>query len=192
MKLYQYHLPSEVRIFEFTGDPTLASSEAMFFDIVTTDAVPVYCRSYLFTKRWMQIFMTMDAKLSLKPDDGDFPFVFNCDITTPHYIDDDHIYTTDLCVDLLVAANGKDYRIKDIDAFEKMHSMNHFGDLWFEQVKNEISFWVDLLESGKFINYLNDIAPFPIVPTENKARPMQRCNIGDVAFEHHPLYPQYE
>jgi hypothetical protein len=191
MKLYQYHLPSEVRVFEFAGDPTLDSPEAMVFDAITTDTVPICCRSYLFKKRWVQIFMTMDTSLVLKPDDGDFPFVFNCDITTPHYICHDRIYTTDLCVDLLVAANGKEFRIKDIGMFEKMHSMNHFGDLWFRHAKNEISFWVDLLESGKFINYLNDVAPFPITPTEIKMSPMRQYVIGDVVFERHPLYPRY-
>jgi hypothetical protein len=191
MKLYQYHLPSEVRIFEFAGDPTLINSEAIVFDAVTTDAAPVYCRSYLFTKRWMQIFMTMDAALALKPDDGDFPFVFNCDITTPHYVNDDSIYTTDLCADLLVAANGKDCRLKDIDGFEKHHSMNHFGDLWFKQGKIEISFWVDLLKSGKFINYLNAIAPFPITATVNITSPMRQFDIADVAFKYHPLYPRH-
>ncbi len=192
MKLYQYHLPSEVRTFHFDGDPTFRSPDAIVFDTVTTDPVPVYCRSYLFMMRWLQVFMTMDAKLSLKPDRGSFPFVFNCDITTPHYVQGDAIYTTDLCVDLLVGADGKEYRIKDIDIFEKMHSMKHFGDLWYKQATNEISFWVELLKSGKFISYLNTVAPFPQKPTDCRSSPMQRCDIADAAFQHHPLYPRYK
>ncbi len=192
MKLYQYHLPSEVRIFHFDGAPAFISPDAIVFDTVTSDPVPVYGRSYLFRERWLQVFMTIDAKLALKPDRGSFPFVFNCDITTPHYVDDDNIYTTDLCIDLLVAANGRDYRIKDIDIFENMHSMNHFGKTWFDKAKSEAALLVDLLESGKFINHLNDVAPFPLKPTEKTASTMQRCDIAEVAFKHHPLYPRYK
>ena len=176
MTLFQHHLPSEVRIFKFSGNPTHVSSQAIVFDGVTTDSVPIYCRSYLFLERWLQVFMTLDENLCLKSDAiSTFPFVFNCDFTTPHYLHDSKVFTTDLCVDILVGADGSSYKVKDADEFEEMYKAGYFGKQWYENAKQEVASLSGLLDKGQFLDFLNEVTPFPTIPT--KAQPKNKLSV---------------
>ncbi len=195
--LYQLHLPSEVRIFEHTSEPTYMDSHAMVIDsVVVENDILTYCRGYYFFDKWLSVFMTFDGQLELKPDSNSvFPFVFNCDITTPHYCRSNSIFTSDLYIDVLVKVDGYTYQIKDVGDFERAFSIGLFGKRWYEGAKQEADWLVCLLERNRFLDFLNEVAPFPktkLLREQNRFifNP-RRCHIDEIDFEYHPQYPRY-
>jgi len=118
-------------------------------------------------------------------------FAFNCDVTTPHYRHGDCLFTTDLCIDVLVGADGKSYRVEDEDQLPQAYERRQFGQLWYDGVLRELRAITALLERGELIQYLNDIAPFPTAPTERPAATVEWVNIEDVGFKYHPRFPRF-
>ena len=94
---HQLHLPDEVRVFQYVAQPTYQGSEALVFDGCVHPTMPIYARSYLFRQRWLELFLTFDAELRVRPDSNAlFPFVCNCDLTTPYLVQGTEGYTLSL------------------------------------------------------------------------------------------------
>ena len=193
MVVYEQHLPSEVRIFRHLQSPAHIGCEAAVFDgLLHSPQGPVYCRSYRFFQRWLSVFITFDEDLTLTAGpDHPFPFAFNCDITTPHYRHGDCLFTTDLCIDILVGSDGRSYRVEDEDQLPQLYERGQFGQLWYERALRELRALTALLEKGELIHFLSRIAPFPTAPTEHPAATMEQATIEDVAFRYHPLFPRF-
>jgi hypothetical protein len=194
LTLYQLHLPSEVRIFHHAFEPTHAGNDAVVMDTVVLQGdTATYCRGYYFLDRWLSVFVTFDEQLELKADPGyGFPFAFNCDITTPHYYRGDSIFTTDLYVDILVGTDGNIYQVEDLAGLQEAFDAGLFGKAWFESTRREADWLVKLLERDRFLDFLNEVEPFPRTRPVNIDSPMRRCLIDDMDFEYHPQYPRYE
>ena len=194
LTLYQLHLPSEVRIFDLTSEPTHAGCDAVVIDSVVIEGdISTYCRGYYFLDRWLSVFVTFDEQLGLKSDsDHSFPFAFNCDITAPHYYRRDSIFTTDLYLDILVGTDGSTYQIEDSEDFQKAFDVGFFGRGWFDGARQETERLIDVLESGRFLDFLNEVEPFPRTRSIDTQPPMRRCLVDEIDFEYHPQYPRYE
>jgi len=193
MVLYQLHLPSEVRIFKYNSEPTHADSHAVVMDSVAIeDDTATYCRGYYFLDRWLSVFITFDERLELKADASHtFPFAFNCDITTPHYYQDDSVFTTDLYVDILVGTDGRTYQIEDVEDFQQAFALGVFGKGWYDNAKRGLDWLIGLLEHGQFVNFLNEVDPFPDTKP-NCINPIAyRRHLSEVDFKHHPRYSKY-
>jgi len=190
--LYQYHLYSKkVSIFSYPYGTHALTNEAVIFDFaIRSDQDITYCRCYYFIVHWMSIFVTFDSSLQLKPDpDFNFPFAFNCDITTPHYIRGESLYTTDVLLDILVAPDGVTYMIEDEDQFYQAYEDKIFGSVWYENALKALDWWCKLLDKGDFIEYLNGVASFPREMTNNTEPCLVGQPINTVPFIHHPHYP---
>jgi len=179
-------------VFRYLAEPTFRGPEALVFDGFVGDDAPVACRSYLFFTRWLEIFVTFDAHLRPLADaTAPFPFAFNCDLTTPYYQVGQLLFTTDLCVDILVAADGRSYQVKDTAEYEHWYRDGAFGQGWYDGVQRELAALTALLETNQFLPFLHAIAPFPAHwPTSQLSTYVQ----GDLAaapFVDHPRYPRY-
>jgi len=174
-------------------EPTHVDSRAFVKDtVIIVEDVPTYVRYYYFFDRWLQVGITFDERLALKPDSSPtFPFAFNCDITTPHYCRDNSIFTSDLYIDLLVGTDGYTYQIEDIEDFERAFALGLFGKTWYEGAKRGAERLAELLERKRFLDFLNEVAPFPRTKSAYVHPPMRRRDIDEIDFEYHPLYPRY-
>ncbi|MFC1717511.1 hypothetical protein ACFL6S_27875 [Candidatus Poribacteria bacterium] len=192
--LYQLHLPSEVRVFQYISGPTYAGRDAVVMDsVLIEDDVSTYCRGYYFLDRWLSVFITFNEQLELRPEpDYDFPFAFNCDITTPHYCQERSIFTTDLYLDVLVGADGITYQLEDSEDLQKAFDASLFGRRWFDNARREADWLVDTLEGGRFLDFLNEVEPFPNKKSVNVQSRMRKCLIDQTDFEYNPQYPRYE
>jgi len=187
----------------FTYPPTCARSataahhysgaDALVFDGLVGDEAPVACRSYLYFNRWLEIFVTFDDRLVPAGDStASFPFAFNWDITTPYYRVGDQLFTTDLCVDSLVAADGRRYQVKDTDEYELWYRQGAFGRTWYRGVQQELAALTKMLETESFLPWLIDLVPFPShrPPTPLSTRAHQQ--FASSTFADHPNYPRYD
>lgn len=189
---YQLHLPSDLRVFQYMVEPTYHGADAVVFDGLLADSEQIVCRSYLFFERWLEIFVTFDDRLALRADPvATFPFAFNCDLTTPYHRVDDRLFTTDLSVDVLVAADGMTYQVKDVAEFEAWYSRGAFGSGWYKNVRRELAALTQLLETNQFLRFLNDIAPFPVESPRAPLSVMDRAALETAGFEPHPRYPRH-
>ena len=168
--LYQMHLPSKewplghVRRFEHPGRPVHVGSNAIVVDTLSVwEGRHAYGRYYGFLDRWLSVFVTFDINdLSLTSyTKSEFPFAFNCDMTTPHYVHGGAIYTTDLLLDVLVLADGRSYQLVDVEEFEQAHAQDVFGHAWYDGAKREADRVIREVESGLFIDTLREVAPSP-------------------------------
>jgi hypothetical protein len=193
LTLYQHHMPAEVRIFRYLSPPVRLDDEVIVCDGSCSGGLAqFYCRSYMFVRRWFHIFAVFDHGLSPAEDQFEgFPFAFNCDITTPHPRVDAKLYTTDLCVDVLISANGRDCLVKDREELTAMHAAGQFGDLWRGAALGEVLWLEDLVSQGRFIDLLKVAAPFPTTAIPSKISRMTQCKLEDGNFIFHPSYPRY-
>jgi hypothetical protein len=193
LTLYQHHLPTEVRIFRYLSPPVQLDDEVIVCDgWFSPGPAPIYCRSHMFLKRWLHIFATFDHGLSPWEDRFEgFPFQFNCDITTPHYRVGDKLYTTDLCVDVLVSANGRECLARDMEGFAARHAAGQFGDLWREAAQRETRWLESLVTEGSFLTFLEATAPFPTATIPSEISEMAQHQLETAGFVFHPSYPRY-
>ncbi len=189
--LYQLHLPSELRVFEHAGTPTAKSSKAIVLDGagIWKDR-PIYGRSYCFLDRWLSVYVTFDERLGLTSTGSGFPFAFNCDITTPHWVKGDSIFTTDLLLDVLVQSDGMTYEVTDLEEFEQAYVRGEFGLSWYEGAKRELAMLLDLLDRGQFKHMLTSVQGFPKTSRQIAEQPPRR-HLDEAEFRYHPQYPRY-
>lgn len=192
LTLYQHHLPTEVRVFRYLSPPIRMDEEVVVCDGWSSGPPRAYCRSYMFVQRWLHVFVTFDECLAPREDRvKGFSFAFNCDITTPHYRVNDRVYTTDLCVDVLVGASSRECRVKDGDQLGAMYAAGQFGRLWYDAALREAA-WVErLVTQGTFIGFLQTAAPLPKVTGPRDISQMAREDLEKMHFVFHPDYPRY-
>ncbi len=168
------------------------SSRAVVLDAVygNTNGI-VYGRCYCFLDRWLSVFVTFDKDLQLHPSySGDFPFAFNCDVTTPHLLDGSAAFTTDLLIDVLVGPDGKTHLVKDIDEYEDAFSQSLFGPSWDAAARNELQRLAGELKRGEFLDVLQTIVPFPTSWDGIGLSSRDQYRLGDGPFQYHPQYPR--
>lgn len=194
MTLHQLHLPREVRIFRYLQPPVRVDDDVIVCDGWWDDTRTTFCRSYKFTRRWLSVFATFDRDLAPVGDPNyGFPFAFNCDMTTPHHVVDDGIYTTDLCLDVLVSADGAGCVVKDEEELRAMHAAGQFGRMWHDAALREAEWVQNLVAEGRFIAFLETAAPFPAAATDGEiSAPRRLRDLNDVDFFFPPHAPRYD
>ena len=192
LTLYQHHLPAEVRVFRYLSPPVGSDEAVVVCDGWYSSGSPIYCRSYMFLTRWLHVFVPFDSELSPREDwfEG-FPFQFNCDVTTPHYRLGDGLYTTDLCVDVLVSANGRECLVKDLEELVARRGDGQFGDHWREAAVREAGWLQEMVAEGSFLPFLATAAPFPSDAIPREMAEVTRQDLAGAGFVFHPCYPRY-
>ena len=191
--VFQHHLSDEVRVFRYDAQPAADTASAVVVDSVVSEPEPTYCRVYLFLDRWLQVFVTFDEQLRLKGDPYNaFPYAFNCDMTTPHYRVGNHLYTTDVCLDVVVQPDGQTYTVEDRDELEEAYAQGLFGTQWYEETKREGDALVRLIQEGRFLSFLESIAPFPSEWQDHAPPTLTRVPLNQTEFQYHPEYPRFK
>ena len=193
-------LPSEewslghVSRWRYQGPPVHVGPNAIVIDALAVwKGWLGYGRYYGFLDRWLSVFVTFDTRdfsLTSYPGD-DFPFAFNCDMTTPHYVDGSNVYTTDLLLDVLILPDGRTHRLVDVEEFEQTFSEGGFGGAWYDGTRREAERVVQEAESGRFIDILQDVAPFPRHALRTEPSALTELGLDEVEFKHHPAYPRF-
>ncbi len=198
--LYQAHLPSKawplghVRRFEHPSRLVHVGDDAIVIDTLgVRKGWHAFGRYYGFLDRWLSVFVTFDINdLSLTSyPKSEFPFAFNCDMTTPHYLHRDAIYTTDLHLDVLVLADGRSCRLVDLQEFEQAYAREVFGHAWYDGAKREADRVIREVERGLFIDMLQEVAPFPHTPIVAEHSTLRELGLDEVEFRYHPAYPRF-
>ena len=198
--LYQQCLPSprwprgHVRRWEYSSLPRQPGCNAKVVDSPAQwHGWRGYGRYYGFLDRWLSVYATFgidDLEPTGHPGD-DFPFAFNCDITVPHYVVGDSIYTTDLHLDVLVLADGTTHELKDVDEFERAYDDGLFGRTWYEGAKLEAERVIGEATTGRFIEMLHDAAPFPETSIRGNPPVLTKLDPMDLGFRSHPRFPRF-
>ncbi len=198
--LYQMFHPSEawplghVSRWVHQGPPVRVDNNAIVIDTLSVwKGWHAYGRYYGFLDRWLSVFVSFDIddlSLTSFPKD-DFPFVFNCDITTPHYVDRDAIYTTDLLLDVLVLSDGTSCQLVDVEEFEQAYARDLFGRAWYDGAKREADRVIREVESGMFVDMLQEVAPFPQSQLATEYSALTELGLDEADFKDHPAYPRF-
>lgn len=152
-----------------------------------------YGRYYGFLDRWLSVFVTFDINdLSLTSyPESEFPFAFNCDMTTPHYAHGGALYTTDLHLDVLVLADGRSHQLVDVEEFEQAYAQDVFGEVWYGGARREAERVIQEVEGGRFMDMLQAVAPFPRTPIAAEHSTLMELELDEAEFRYHPAYPRF-
>ncbi len=172
----------------------VAGRNAMVIDALTESrGWKAHGRFYGFLDRWLSVYVTFDID-DLSPashPSDDFPFAFNCDMTTPHYVDGEAIYTTDLHLDVLVLADGTKHQLVDVEEFESAYQDGQFGRVWYDGARREADRVMEEARTGRFVDMLREAAPFPDSLTQTKPSGLTELDPGQVEFRDHPRFPRF-
>ncbi len=192
-EVLQRHLPTEIRRFRYPDPPVTLTDNAVVIDAVVRDPDPTYCSLYLFRHRWLQVFVTFDKHMNLKPDAKDpFGFALNCDITTPHYLSGNALYTTDLFLDVCVKPDGKSFRVDDAKELAGAAGKGWIGKQWFQEAQRECDNLIETIQRGGMMDLLQSVLPLPGRWLE-RGEPSLELSAPDpgCAFHDHPDYPRF-
>jgi hypothetical protein len=114
---YNLCLPNEVCIFSVPRAGIRRWDDAVVvYDVRIGDRL---LRHYSFARRWFVINCTLDLEGGFLAEPGPIDWCFNCDISSPHLVQDGVIYTVDLALDVLVAPDGRQHVVVDQDEYDE-------------------------------------------------------------------------
>ncbi|GAB2572697.1 hypothetical protein GCM10026983_44650 [Gracilibacillus alcaliphilus] len=167
------------------------NDNVVVFDVRIDDYQSIL-RHYSFYDKWFEINCTFDREGKLLPENGPIKRSFNCDICSPCFSIGNNIYNVDLELDVLVNPNGKDYIIIDEDDFKEEIRKNNLTSFEEKGALAGLNQLIEIIESGKFIDFLNDIYPFSDVTNCTSALPMEKRTQKEVPlFEKETRYTLY-
>ena len=137
-------------------------------------------RHYSFSHRWYAVNCTLDRKGEFVTEAGPIDWCFNIDIATPLLTIDDAAYQVDLCLDVLVGSNGKDYLIKDEDEFEHAVRQGWMTRQEQEGAQRGLEELLTRIHSGTLIGFLDAVCPFGAMETVPQQLPARKVTLGEV------------
>lgn len=131
----------------------------------------------LFRDHWFKVNCTFDGSGTLIEDDdtqNDPAFALNCDIATPMVRDGNTVFSTDLCIDVLIRADGIDHQVVDMAEFEVALRRGWISDREAQGARNGLQALQDLIERRKLLGFLAGYHPFQpsVVPQALATRHM--------------------
>lgn len=177
--VHDLHVPADVRVFPVAARCIRRWDESTFvYDVIIGDIV---LRHYAFAGRWFAINCTFDltGRFVTECTEADFAWCFNCDICTPLFSIDRNLYSVDLCLDLLVAPDGR-YTVKDQDEFAHASSVGWFTEEEQRNATTGVEELVDIIRGVGLSLFLDNICSFDSVRDSHPALPMERKRFEDV------------
>lgn len=175
---YDFHPPEEVRIFTI---PTMGlcrwDEEVLIYDVLIGDLV---LRHFSFSNEWFQINCTLDRSGQLVIEPGPIEWCFNCDISTPYFVEGTSVYNVDLFLDVLVGTDGHRHLVTDEDEFE-----NASANMWItaeEQTgaRRGLAALLEIIETQGLISCLERLYPFGAVLAETCSPAMIQRHMSEV------------
>lgn len=130
-----------------------------------------FLRHYSFFDRWFHVNVTLDRTGALVSEAGpgdfaDFAWAFNADIATPARSVATDIWAVDLFLDVLVAPNGRDFRVKDEAEFARAVAAGVVSEAEAQSARNGLADLIALCETVGLVDFLNAVCPFGTFASE--------------------------
>jgi len=161
--------------------------EALVYDVGYGKTV---LRHYAFYHRWYAVNCTLDRNGQFVTEKGLIDWCFNIDISTPLFTRNSAAYDVDLCLDVLVGLDGKEYIIKDEDEFE--HAVEQGGITAHEQegARSGLKELLNIIQSGTLLNFLHAACPLHSMEDVFDQPPARKVPLGqvpllDIETRHH-------
>lgn len=179
---HDFHPPEEVRVFAVPASGICRwDDEVIVYDVLVGDLV---LRHFSFRRMWFVVNCTLDRSGNPFVDQGLKYRSFNCDISTPHYIEGSNVYNIDLFIDVLVSPDGRRYLVTDEDEFES--AAEHRWITREEQTgaRKGLANLLEIIETQGLVGYLEGIYPFGSVKADTEPPAMTRRHVREVARFH--------
>jgi predicted RNA-binding protein associated with RNAse of E/G family len=179
-RFYNCHLPDEVRIFNIPTNNIRVCTDKVVVYEVPNDEMGIVLRHYSFFDKWYEINVSLDYNGDFFAESGIIDWTFNCDICTPCFSIDDDYYNVDLELDVLVGNNGQDYRVIDEEDFNLAIINGYISQEEKAGAKKGLDDLIEIIETGKLIDMLNDIYPFSKITDIEPEISMNKVDISKV------------
>ncbi|HVC34524.1 MAG TPA: hypothetical protein VNL16_13515 [Chloroflexota bacterium] len=186
-QFHNLHSPDEVRVFTV---PTQAlrrwDEEALVYDVQVESGLVL--RHYALFSYWFEVNCTLGLDGSFVTEPWPIDWCFNCDVCTPFFAIGTDGYNVDLELDVLVAPDGRQHAVIDEDTFADAVQRGWITRAEQEGARRGLAGLIDLVETGKFLDFLGQTCPFDreIVSMAPPAGPRLRRSLADVP----PLDPR--
>ena len=175
----EFRPPDDLRSYEIPESGVLWLDDEVLVAEVAIDGAVV--RHYGFASRWLAVNLTTDY--AGRPADlaylDVFPHTAKCHIATPMLRDGDTCWQTDLWLDVLVKANGRDHLVEDRDEFAGAREQGWLSEREADQALDGFDEVLALVRAGTLLDLLASIWPFsPGNPP--LARPVRHIPTADL------------
>ncbi len=174
----EYRPPDDLRLYEIPESGVLRlDDEALVAEVAIDGAV---IRHYGFASHWLAVNVTTDLKewpADLAGVDA-FPHAVKCHMATPMLRVGDSCFQTDLWLDVLVSADGRDCHVEDEDEFADARSRQLLSERAASEALQRFQDVLNLVQAGTLLDWLAAVCPFrPGSPPS--ARPFRRLDPAD-------------
>lgn len=168
------HLPEDLRVFTIPSRGVRRWDEEVFvYDVrVGPDAI---LRHYSFANRWFEVNCNLNlaGQFSTEPFEA-FDWAFNCDICTPFFTRGADLVSVDLCLDVLVAADGRTNLVKDEADFARAIQQGWIDAVEAKGARRGLADLLAILQGDGLAAFLDSVYPFGPVEDAPPALPMAR------------------
>ena len=175
----EFRPPDDLRLYEIPESGVLRlDDEVLVAEVGIAGAV---VRHYGFASRWLAVTLTTDH--TGQPADlaglEIFAHTAKCDIATPMQRDGDTCWQTDLWLDVLVRANGRDHLVEDEDEFDRARDEGLLSGREADQALDAFRDVLAMVRAGTLLDLLATIWPFGSGHPP-PARPFRRLRTSDL------------
>jgi hypothetical protein len=157
-KFYNFHPPDEVRIFDVPSEGIrIWNDEMLAYDVAVEDRV---LRHFSFYTYWFEVNCTLMPEGQLGIEQGPIDWTFNCDICTPCFSKGNKIYDVDLCLNVLVGPDGKEFFVEDEQEFEHAVKAGWISAYEEQGARSGLHYLLSLIKAGNFLEFLSDTLAF--------------------------------
>ncbi len=171
---------ADVRVFTSPPDGVLHLSDDAYVSAARYGDVVLW--HYAFARHWFKINLTTGLDGRIVETGGDEPascFAFNCDMATPMRRHDDAVFAVDLFADVLVRADGRTYRVCDLDEFGQARRDGLILPAEARGVRHGLAELTGIIASGDLLAFLSRTRPVgPLDPPA--ALPVCRVPLAQV------------
>ena len=175
----EFRPPDDLRMYEIPESGVLRLDDEVLVAEVAIDGAVV--RHYGFASCWLAVNVT--TGLDGQPADlaglDVFPHTAKCHVATPMRREGDTCWQTDLWLDVLVKANGRDHLVEDVDEFARAREQDLLSDREAVQALAAFQQVLAMVRAGTLLDMLAAVCPFgPGSPPP--ARPVRRLRMSDL------------
>jgi hypothetical protein len=187
-RFYTLALPDDLTLWTVPGGAFRRWDDSfLVYDVLVESGLVL--RHYSFYDRWFVVNVTLDTDGRFVPEPGPIDWCFNIDLCTPLFTVGHDGYDVDLCLDLLVAPDGRDYRLVDEDEFDHAMRNGWITSAEADGARNGVEELRGIIEGGRLVSFLEGICPFEVKPIQQP--PPQKPNLTDYPLLHRDRRHRY-
>lgn len=141
-------------------------------------------RHYAFYHCWYAINCTLDRSGQFVTEKEPIDWCFNIDIGTPLFTRNNAAYDVDLCLDVLVGPDGREYVVKDEDEFEHAVKQGWVTAQEQEGARSGLKELLNIIQSGALLDFLHTTCPFHSMEDVLAQPPARKVPLEQVPLLH--------